>query len=387
MKQKTFRKELAALTPEMPESFHLRVEAFLDEKVREEAQTAATPERRTLRTGRRIGTRALVIALIAALLLGTAALAATQWDIFRTLRVILGVQPPTADSVMQSVLHREEVNGVVVTIREAGYDGRTLLLQYSYRVPDMAEPLDDLTPVSQRGVGWWVDAFWINGQAMDMAADSGSDYTAGDVPGEIIRTDYWRLDNLGVTLSGEVEIALPIGEMQPAVYRRAIYDAETDQYTLPDRGVVTFRFDAGDTLSRVVTLHPDVEAVLPDVTARVTEAAFTPLMTYITLELAVNPASLEAYQAEHGMGYYAEDGTLIWAYGGADVFAEWAGSLQLVDGAGQMLFPGYYGINGLGNTWAEFIYPYLDASALPEEMWLAPIRGGEADMTLAVRVK
>ena len=387
MKQETFFKELAALTPEMPESFHLRVEAFLGKKVREEAQAPANPERRTLRTGGRIGRRALVIALIAALLLGTAALAATQWDIFRTLRVILGIQPPTADSVMQSVLCHETVNGVDITVREAGYDGRTLLLQYSFRLPDMAEPLDDMEPVSRRGVGWWVDAFWINGQAMDMAADSGSDYTAGDVPGEIIRTDYWRLDNLGVTLSGEVEIALPIGEMQPAEYRRAIYDAETDQYTLPDRGIVTFRIDTGDTLSRVVTLYPDAEAVLPDVTARVTEAAFTPLMTYITLELAVNPASLEAYQAEHGMGYYAGDGTLIWAYGGADVFAEWAESLQLVDGAGEMLFPGYYGGNSLGNTWAEFIYPYLDASALPEEMWLAPVRDGEADMTLAVRVK
>lgn len=387
MKQETFCKELAALTPEMPESFHLRVEAFLGEKVREEAQASANPERCTLRTGGRIGRRALVITLIAALLLGTAALAATQWDIFRTLRVILGVQPPTADSVMQSVLCHETVNGVDITVREAGYDGRTLLLQYSFRLPDMAEPLGDLEPVTQRGVGWWVDAFWINGQAMDMAADSGSDYTAGDVPGEIIRTDYWRLDNLGVTLSGEVEIALPIGEMQPAEYRRAIYDAETDQYTLPDRGIVTFRIDTGDTLSRVVTLYPDAEAVLPDVTARVTEAAFTPLMTYITLELAVNPASLEAYQAEHGMGYYAGDGTLIWAYGGADVFAEWAESLQLVDGAGEMLFPGYYGGNSLGNTWAEFIYPYLDASALPEEMWLAPVRDGEADMTLAVRVK
>lgn len=387
MKQETFCKELAALTPEMPESFHLRVEAFLGKKVREEAQAPANPERRTLRTGGRIGRRALVIALIAALLLGTAALAATQWDIFRTLRVILGIQPPTADSVMQSVLCHETVNGVDITVREAGYDGRTLLLQYSFRLPDMAEPLGDLEPVTQRGVGWWVDAFWINGQAMDMAADSGSDYTAGDVPGEIIRTDYWRLDNLGVTLSGEVEIALPIGEMQPAEYRRAIYDAETDQYTLPDRGIVTFRIDTGDTLSRVVTLYPDAEAVLPDVTARVTEAAFTPLMTYITLELAVDPASLEAYQAEHGMGNYAGDGTLIWAYGGADVFAEWAESLQLVDGAGEMLFPGYYGGNSLGNTWAEFIYPYLDASALPEEMWLAPVRDGEADMTLAVRVK
>lgn len=383
MKQEIFCSQLAALTPDMPESFHLRVEAFLDEKVRQEAAGRA----QVRHAGRRIGRMALVIALIAALLLGTAALAAAQWDIFRTLRVMLGTQPPTADSVMQAVVHHETVNGVDITVREAGYDGRTLFIQYSYRVPDMDAPLEDLTPVSQRGVGWWVDAFWIDGQAMDMAGNSGSEYTPGDVPGEIIRTDYWRLDNLGVTLSGEVEIALPIGEMQPVEYRRAIYDAEDDHYTLPDRGTVTFRLNTGDTLSHVVTLHPDAPSVLPEGTARVTEAAFTPLMTYITLELAVNPASLEAYQAEHGLGYYAEDGTLIWTYGGMDVFAQWLESLQLVDGRGQVLFPGWYGINGMGDTWAEFNYPYMDASVLPEEIWLAPLQGGNADMSRALRVK
>ena len=37
MKQETFCGQLAALTPDMPESFRLRVEAFLDEKVRQEA--------------------------------------------------------------------------------------------------------------------------------------------------------------------------------------------------------------------------------------------------------------------------------------------------------------------------------------------------------------
>ena len=101
MKQEIFCSQLAALTPDMPESFHLRVEAFLDEKVRQEAAGRA----QVRHAGRHIGRRALVIALIAALLLGTAALAATQWDIFRTLRVMLGTQPPTADSVMQAVVH------------------------------------------------------------------------------------------------------------------------------------------------------------------------------------------------------------------------------------------------------------------------------------------
>ena len=70
-----------------------------------------------------------------------------------------------------------------------------------------------------------------------------------------------------------------------------------------------------------------------------------------------------------------------------DVYGGWLSSLQLVDGNGQQVFPGYWGNNGYSNTWAEFTYPYLDAEKLPDELWLATVNGGVADMEYAIRVK
>lgn len=399
MKQEAFRRELADLTPDVPEVFHQRVEAFLAEKVDQEV-TMKESTKRALAAGGRFGSRALIFALVAALMLGTVAYAATQWGIFDSLSDLLGSQPPTADSVMAANLHQETVNGVDITIREAGYDGKTLFLQYSYRINDVTEPWGtvdrdgrlaltdaDFEQLDAHQVGWWVDAFWVNGQAMDMASGSGAVDEAGAVPGEIIHTEYWRLDNIDVALAGKVEIALPIGESQSAEYRKSIFDRESGQYTLPDKGVVTFTFDASDILSRVATFTPNAETVTPDVTARVTEAAFTPLMTYITLDLKANPDSVAAYKAEHGEGAYGEDGTLYREYSGMDVYGDWIASLQLVDGNGQQVFPGYWGNNGYSNTWAEFTYPYLDAEKLPDELWLATVNGGVADMEYAIRVK
>lgn len=400
MKQEAFRRELADLTPDVPEAFHQRVEAFLAEKVDQEVIMKESTKR-ALYAGGRFGSRALIFALVAALMLGTVAYAATQWGIFDSLSDLLGSQPPTADSVMQGNLHTETVNGVEITIEEAGYDGKTLFLQYSYRFPGITEQLgremgkkgyriltdEDYALFDQYGIGWWVDAFWVNGQSMDMASGSGASEVAGAEPGEIIRTEYWRLDNIDVALAGKVEIALPIGESQSVEYRKSIFDRESGQYTLPDKGVVTFTFDASDILSRVVTFTPNAETVTPDVTARVTEAAFTPLMTYITLDLKANPDSVAAYKAEHGEGAYGEDGTLYREYSGMDVYGDWIASLQLVDGNGQQVFPGYWGNNGYSNTWAEFTYPYLDAEKLPDELWLAIMDGGVADMEYAIRVK
>lgn len=404
MKQEAFRRELIRLTPDVPEVFHQRVEAFLEEKVNQEAQEAhearmEASANRAITTGRRIGRRALVFALIALILLGTVAIAATHWGIFDALSAILGTQPPTADSVLQSMVHQETINGVEITIKEAGYDGRTLFLRYSYRLPDVDVPLgektdygrylheEDMELLYDRGLGWWVDAFWINGQSMDMADDSGGVCEGTEVPGEILYTEYWRLDNLGVQLSGKVDIAMPIGESQSFEYRQALYDRETDKYALPDRGVVTFTLDTSDTIDRVVTLHPQAETVAPDVTIRVAEAAFTPLMTYITLEMEPNPDSLAAYKAEHGEGYLGEDGTLLWPYTGVEVYGDWITTMELVDGQGRMVFPDKYGCIGFSDTWAEFNYPYMDAENLPEELWLAPRGDDTADMTYAIRVK
>ena len=61
--------------------------------------------------------------------------------------------------------------------------------------------------------------------------------------------------------------------------------------------------------------------------------------------------------------------------------------LKLVDGDGKELFPDAVGCNGVGDGWAEFLYPYMDPANLPDELWLAPMDGDTADMEYAIRVK
>lgn len=401
MKQEEFRRLLASVTPDTPEHFSTCVDAVLGRIAAQEDEQMKQSTSRALHMGGRFSRRALVFALAAMLVLGTAAFAATQWHIFGSLSEMLGTQPPTADSVMQAKLRQETVNGVEIIIEEAGYDGKTLFLQYSYRFPGVDAPLgtadkqgdrmlteEDLALFDQYNLGWWVDAFWVNGQQMDMAGNSGSKDKGSEVPGEIIRTEYWRLDNLDVALSGKVEVALPIGEQPSAEYRKTLYNKESGQYALPDKGVVTFTFDAGDMLSQVVTLAPNQETVTPDVTAKVTEAAFSPMMTYITLALEPNADSLAAYKAEHGEGVYGEDKTLLWAYSGMEVYGDWLASLELVDGTGSRVFPEHsYGCNGYNETWAEYTYPYMNPADLPGELWLAPMEGDTANMATAIRVK
>ena len=75
----------------------------------------------------------------------------------------------------------------------------------------------------------------------------------------------------------------------------------------------------------------------------------------------------------------------MWSYGGMDVFESWIYSLSLVDGQGVELFPGEFGLDVHGDKMAEFVYPAL--SPLPDELWLAPIQDGVADMAAAVRVR
>lgn len=283
MKEEAFRRELKNLTPDVPEFFHQSVEAFLTQKVNQEVSMKATekPAKRSLLFS---GRRSLVFALVAVLLLGTVAIAATHWEIFDVLSYMLGAQPPMADTVMQGNLHQETVNGVEITIKEAGYDGRTLFLQYSYRIPEVTEPLgetmpetgslrwldsEDYQPLNDRNVGWWIDHFWVNGQCMDMAANSGSEGHGSEVPGEIVHTEYWRLDNIDVALDGKVEIALPIGERQSLDEYSYLHHPEkyneNRQLMKPDKGLVTFTFDAKDTLDRVVSFTPEQETVTPDV--------------------------------------------------------------------------------------------------------------------------
>ncbi|MEF9879891.1 MAG: hypothetical protein RR975_10760, partial [Clostridia bacterium] len=147
-----------------------------------------------------------------------------------------------------------------------------------------------------------------------------------------------------------------------------------------------FTVDASDMLSRVRVEHPNVPVKGQNVTAQCSEVCYSPMLTYITLKLEGDPKAIAAYKAENGEGFYSEDGTtMLWEYGGVDVFIDWVNSLALVDGKGELLFPDQSGYNGCGSEWAEFVYPYIEN--VPEELYLAPMDDGSADMTQAIQVK
>ena len=320
MNSKEFKEKLTSVTPDVPEHFHLRTERTLENIVSQEAHMKEYTKK-AIRTASRYSTRTMILAAALAVMVCAVALAATQWHVFDSLSFMLGTTPPpAADSLMQSNLYQDTVNNVEITVREAGYDGRTLLLQYSYRMLDVNEPLcvtaeetyhDSLpygfspdTPMKglrdgaqemllEHNVGWWVDCIWLNGEPIDMPTSSGSVYTGSTIPGEIIITEYWRLDNVNMPLSGVVDITMPIGEMQSADYRKTLIDRDTGKYRMPDRGVVTFSFNAKDTISQVVTEHPNQELILFDAKAKVSEVVYSPLMTYITLNYQI-PLDLKA---------------------------------------------------------------------------------------------
>lgn len=92
-----------------------------------------------------------------------------------------------------------------------------------------------------------------------------------------------------------MEVALPIGPPPEGFYPPAehpeIFD-ENGRMRLPDEGVITFTLDVTGMTDRVVTEHPCIPVATDLVTAQVTEACFSPLMTYITLDLEVNPDAM-----------------------------------------------------------------------------------------------
>ena len=188
--------------------------------------------------------------------------------------------------------------------------------------------------------------------------------TGSETPGEIIETDLWRLDAEGVTLEGPTEISLPIGD-------------GTD----PEKGWVTFTYDPGDIEARVKTYHPEKETVLAEGTVKVTEASFTPLMTYIRLEMKADPETLAALKAETG----EEDEEEAENLAGMQLFEDWLFCLQLTDREGHPIETEGIGLDGYSGSFAEILYARQDN--LPDELWLAPADDETADMSQAVLVR
>ncbi len=410
MKINEFKNRLASVTPEVPEHFHNRVEMTLENIVTQEAQMKESTKQ-AIKTAGRFSRRTLVIAIALILALGAIAFAAVQWHLFERVSIsyLTGKSPVNADSIMQRDVYTETINDVDISIQEVGYDGRILMVQYKYQIPDVdkhfgvtyREKYGDNIPedyleeadgnpdafipgwgeeemydaMIAHHVGWWYDSIWINGLEVNAPGGSEQGMEGTMVPGEIICTLVWRMNNNGVIVNGPIEISLPIGDTSEAKFPKD--RDENGNSKKPEKGMITFTYDAGDIQSKVKTYHPNKEMVLPEVTAKVSEAAFSPLMTYITLDLEANPEALAAFIEENGENVVDEDGTVLWPHEPMDMFESWVWSLELVDKDGKLIFPDKPGCEGVGNEYADFLYPYLEN--IPDELYLAPVEETEVD--------
>ncbi len=394
MNQKEICKQIEQITPDVPSAFHQAMEGTLGLISRQEAARRSADGMNINRKSFR--RRTLVIAMAAVLLAATAAIAAgLHYGLFDTL---LGSGRDKGEAFIQRDLAKVSYNECDVEVKEAAYDGISLYLVYSVRERAATKPIgvydethkrwfadESSLPAMQRdNIGWWEDNIWINGKSIDMPGMSGGDTMGSETPGELLFYQMYRLDQENVYLDGKVEIALPIGERQPK--ESLIVHKDTKTVELPQKGMVTFTLDAS-ARDGIQTTHPSEEKDMPKMTAIVSEVTYTPLNLYITLDYAVKQETLEAYIAENGIDGGKLDSEQK-EYLAAEIARQWMMGLDLVDKSGKPFFDGTQGFGGLqggGKSRAWYMYPALDA--YPDELFLAPVDGGMADMSLAVRVR
>lgn len=242
----------------------------------------------------------------------------------------------------------------------------------------------EITAFDHAPVGWWTDNLWLNGQNVDMPGLSGGETWAGDENGEIVVSEMYRLDQVGVFLSGDVQIDLPIGEKQHYDYEMWQSMLKEDgTFRKPDAGLVSFTLNC----DAPVTHYADGERViLPDGTAAWVESADdTPVKLYVTVRFEISDAQREAFRAENGEGYVFPDGTVM-PFDDVDMVGSWVYGLTLVDADGKPLREslGYGEGNwGVGSGVADYVFSHEDA--YPEQVYLAPQMGEDsADMAWAI---
>lgn len=381
---------LAELTPQMRACMTLH---YLDGwRVPEIAQMLDIPEGT-------VKTRLMLVMLITLGLLGGLAVATTANP--RLLEVFWGkdFEPSAqASAYIAHDLAEVETSGYRVRVEEAVYDGMTLYVRYSIRDMSCDHLLgetnvdtgrrmlneQEITAFDHAPVGWWTDNLWINGQNVDMPGLSGGETWAGDENGEIVVSEMYRLDQVGVFLSGDVQIDLPIGEKQHYDYEMWQSMLKEDgTFRKPGAGLVSFTLNC----DAPVTHYADGErVVLPDGTAAWVESADdTPVKLYVTVRYEISDAQREAFRAENGEGYVFPDGTVM-PFDDVDMVGSWVYGLTLVDADGKPLRAslGYGEGNwGVGSGVADYVFSHEDA--YPEQVYLAPQTGEDsADMAWAI---
>lgn len=353
---------------------------------------------RLAREGKKVKKVSFAFVLSMALVLMTVtALAATLLarDVFT---MTMGHAPENAKSLTQYDLGTYQVGDAEIAIREAAYDGMSLYIAYSVRAPKIDHLLgtasdkgeirslkdEELAHFDSLGAGFWADTIWIDG--IDVGAPTGTVgiQIGGEEPGEAIFYSQYRLDRIGMYLTGEnVEIALPLGEKPKNT--SDYYDAENDVYRKPETGVIAFTMDCS-VRDQVITETPCIETKGKYWDAKVTEVVYSPIQMYVTVDWAVHKDVMDKFIAENGEGFIV-DGVKYWDYTAIDACDD-MGRLVLVDGEGNKVFDafdGFYGCEVYGPTQAHYVFPYR--AEYPDTMYLAPEREGIIDMADAIALR
>ena len=170
MNDREFRNRLNQDLPDAPEIFHRAMTDTTENHRSGGGASGGAASARKLR-------RTLLIAALITLLLASAAVAAYHWRLFDA--VWFFNTPPASEGVArQSHLFKGTVNGVEVTVNEAVYDGRTLYLMWTYRLPDVDVPLgvaEDGAPymglseefsqfLQAHDMRLWTERIWFDGR-------------------------------------------------------------------------------------------------------------------------------------------------------------------------------------------------------------------------------
>ena len=393
MNKRQTKHALQTFVPNPPAVFSQAMHSTLASIAQAEAQKEAQSMKRML-TKRKI----MMYVIVAVILIASVALAAVLLH-NNVFDYTMGTSPQNADTMLQENLAEQTIGNAQIKVTQAAYDGISLFITYSIRDLTAAEPLgvidtpsgmrlltmEDYNTIANLGVGWWVDHIWIDGQSVDMPNMSGGIDVGTDTPGEILYSMLYRLDQEEVYLDGEVQISLPIGERQPL--DSLTIDRENNQTLMPENGMVTFTLDCS-ARDGITQFQPEWQTDGPRWSAMVSEAVFTPIQTYVTVDWAVHDDEMQAYITENGEGYADEDGNILWKYNGYDVVGIEVQSLQLVDENGVPVFDsmeGFYGNQGVGPNQAWFTFPYMET--IPDPLYMAPTINGMIDMQYALRIR
>lgn len=413
MTDKQIKEKLQQEMGDVPAGFHRAMQSAFAQMVDEDAtdevpvavESAAVQDkspRHQRHTPHMSGGRArrmVVLVAVLMLLLSSFAVAATVRP--ELLQIFWGREfqlDKRLETYRKTQVVTQRIGDYRVSVEEAIYDGVSLYVQYSIRDMTSDKLLGESNDTSDRRyltdedmdaidawlVGNWTDAIWLNGHETDMPGMSGGEMWAGDEPGEVIFSEMYRLDQEGISLSGEVRIALPIGQKQQQT-REFIQEHLLEDGTRPepDAGMIVFSLNADAPVTHYeqgpITTLPDGSRVW------LQQADDTLMKCYITLGYEISDQQKADYISVYGEGMQMEDGSIL-PWPDAEMLGTWPYNMTLVDKQGNVLCQELSyaeGLWGIGNGEIHYVFPHIEGQW--EEMYIVPMsRDGLVDMEWAI---